>query len=177
MAFRPYREWARRLGASPPKRICCFMVRVPRGSNRIQGCGASFAPNWRALLGSSPSVSTLSARPHWSDLTGESPYKRLPRASRWSGNGTIATRDPTPWHELQTWLESGERRVVIPYAAEITAAIPPAAVRLRRDVDTLWALVASHALLHQAQRERDPKGQIIATLDDYAAVHELVADL
>src|SRR5229473_3425165 len=76
----PYREWARRLGASPPKRICCFMVRVPRGSNRIQGCGASFAPNWRALLGSSPSVSTLSARPHWSDLTGESPYKRLPRA-------------------------------------------------------------------------------------------------
>ena len=78
MAFMPYREWARRLGASPPKRICCFMVRVPRGSNRIQGCGASFAPNWRALLGSSPSVSTLSARPHWSDLTGESPYKRLP---------------------------------------------------------------------------------------------------
>jgi len=93
------------------------------------------------------------------------------RASRWSGNGTIATRDPTPWHELQTWLESGERRVVIPYAAEITAAIPPAAVRLRRDVDTLWALVASHALLHQAQRERDPKGQIIAALDDYAAVY------
>src|SRR5216684_3417810 len=39
------------LGASLPKRICCFMVRVPRGSNRIQGCGASFAPNWRALLG------------------------------------------------------------------------------------------------------------------------------
>ena len=99
------------------------------------------------------------------------------RASYWDGNGNVVPLDPAPWHELQTWLESGERRVVIPYAAEITARIPPAAVRLRRDVDTLWALVASHALLHQAQRERDPKGQIIATLDDYAAVHELVADL
>src|SRR5438128_825180 len=63
MACMPYREWVRRLRASPPKRICCFMVRVPQGSNRIQGCGASFAPNWRALLGSSPpSEAPLHAR-------------------------------------------------------------------------------------------------------------------
>jgi hypothetical protein len=32
-------------------------------------------------------------------------------------------------------------------------------------------------LLHQAQRERDAKGRIIATLEDYEVVRELVADL
>jgi len=29
MAYMPHREWVRRLGASLPKRICCFMVRIP----------------------------------------------------------------------------------------------------------------------------------------------------
>ena len=37
-------------------------------------------------------------------------------------------------------------------------------------------LIQSHAILHQASRERDVAGQIIATLDDYAAVRELVSD-
>ena len=41
MVCMPYREWVRRLGASLPKRICCFMVWTCRGSNRIQGCGAT----------------------------------------------------------------------------------------------------------------------------------------
>lgn len=38
-------------------------------------------------------------------------------------------------------------------------------------------LIRAHAALHQATRERDGEGRIVATLQDYAAVRVLVADL
>jgi hypothetical protein len=56
--------------------------------------------------------------------------------------------------------------------------IPPVAVRLRRDFGALLNLIRAHAVLHQASRDRDAKGRVIATIEqDYAAVRELVADL
>jgi hypothetical protein len=67
--------------------------------------------------------------------------------------------------------------VTIPYARELAAKIPPLAVRLRRDFGALLNLIKAHALLHQANRERDREGRIIATIADYAMVRELVADL
>jgi hypothetical protein len=82
-----------------------------------------------------------------------------------------------PWHGLQTWIELGEHHVVIPYAEKLAAAIPPLVVRLRRDFGAVLGLIKAHAVLHQAQRERDAKGRIVAVFDDYAAVYELVADL
>jgi hypothetical protein len=85
--------------------------------------------------------------------------------------------DLAPWHSLQDWLELGERRAVIPFAEKLAAGIPPVAVRLRRDVRSIFGLIKAHALLHQARRDRDEKGRIIASIDDYAAVYELVADL
>jgi len=85
--------------------------------------------------------------------------------------------DLTPWHALQTWLEGGEHRVTIPYAKALAEKIPPVAVRLRRDFGAVLNLIRAHALLHQASRKRDVEGCIIATLDDYAVVRELVADL
>jgi len=85
--------------------------------------------------------------------------------------------DYQPWHALQEWLASGERRVTIPFAATLARTIPPKAVRLRRDFPGVLSLVRAHALLHQANRDTDAQGRIIATLDDYAAVRELVADL
>jgi hypothetical protein len=51
------------------------------------------------------------------------------------------------------------------------------AVRLRRDFGTILSLVKAHAILHQRNRQRDDDGSIIATLDDYAVVRELVGDL
>ena len=55
--------------------------------------------------------------------------------------------------------------------------MPPVAVRLRRDFKTVLTLIRAHALLHQATRQKDDDGNIVATLDDYAAVRDLVADL
>jgi len=81
------------------------------------------------------------------------------------------------WHALQEWLAGAERRVAVPYAADLVRRIPPVAVRLRRDVGALLSLVRAHALLHRATRERDEEGRIVATVGDYAAVRGLVADL
>ena len=91
------------------------------------------------------------------------------------GNGPGV--DYTPWHAFQDWIASGNREVEIPFARELAASVPPAAVRLRRDFPALLTLIRTHALLHQMSRELNEEGRIVATLEDYSAVRELVADL
>jgi len=94
------------------------------------------------------------------------------------GTGKGASLDVRRWHELQNWLgKIDEFRVVIPYARTLAKAIPPVAVRLRRDFGALLGLIKTHAILHQYQRDGDAEGRIMATVEDYAVVHELVADL
>jgi hypothetical protein len=87
--------------------------------------------------------------------------------------------DQKPWHALQHWLESpsATRTVTIPYAKALAGMVPPLAVRLRRDFGALLSLIRAHAILHQATRERDDRGRLVATLDDYLSVRELVSDL
>lgn len=81
--------------------------------------------------------------------------------------------DLEPWHALQRWLEP--KRVVIPYGEVLADQLPPVAVRMRRDFMRLLGFVKAHCLLHQATRETDKKGRLIATIEDYAVVRELVA--
>ena len=89
----------------------------------------------------------------------------------------VVAVDPGPWIALQHWLAHAEHRVVIPYASALAEQIPPVAVRLRRDFGQLLALIRAHAILHQATRERDGEGRILATLEDYAVVRTLVLDV
>lgn len=86
--------------------------------------------------------------------------------------------DLEPWHALQTWLESGDNTVTIPFAQSLATLIPPVAVRLRRDFAAILLLIRAHAILHQTSRKRNDQGQIIADIEhDYASVRELVFDL
>jgi phage/plasmid primase-like uncharacterized protein len=85
--------------------------------------------------------------------------------------------DLRDWHALQLWLEQAEHRVVIPYATALAEGIPPIAVRLRRDIKSLFRLIDAHAMLHQCSRVRDEQGRIVATMDDYQTVRALVVDL
>jgi hypothetical protein len=85
--------------------------------------------------------------------------------------------DLSQWHALQTWLATGPAWVVIPFADQLAQLVPPVAVRLRRDFKTVLMLIRAHALLHQASRRKDEAGRVIATIEDYTAVRELVADL
>jgi hypothetical protein len=91
------------------------------------------------------------------------------------GGGT-ADVDLADWHALQSWLQGGERRVFIPYAQVLADLVPPTHVRLRRDFGVLLELIRAHALLHRGSRDHDPDGQIVATVKDYGAVHDLVHD-
>jgi hypothetical protein len=90
-------------------------------------------------------------------------------------NRIDAQVDYKPWQDFQRWLDLGERRVVVPFAGEMVELIPPAAVRLRRDVGQVIRAVKAHALLHREQRGRDDAGQIVANIEhDYATVRELL---
>jgi hypothetical protein len=91
-------------------------------------------------------------------------------------NGAGRGGDVEPWHELQDWLAGGPTAVEVPYARTLAEAIPPVAVRLRRDFATVLSLIRAHALLHRATREL-VTGIVIATMADYAAVRDLVTDL
>jgi hypothetical protein len=85
--------------------------------------------------------------------------------------------DLTRWHALQRWLATGHNLVVIPFAGRLAKLVPPVAVRLRRDFKTVLMLIRAHALLHQASRRKDQNGRVIAEIEDYAVVRELIADL
>jgi hypothetical protein len=85
--------------------------------------------------------------------------------------------DLSRWHALQTWLATGPIGVTIPFASQLAELIPPVAIRLRRDFKLVLMLIRAHALLHQASRRKDEAGRIVATIKDYKAVRDLVADL
>lgn len=98
----------------------------------------------------------------------------LARAQKKKNSGPDLTR----WHTLQTWIRlAGTHEVNIPYAEWLARKIPPIAVRLRRDFEQLLNLVAAHAILYQAQRERNNDGEIIAETEDYRVIRELLNDL
>lgn len=87
-----------------------------------------------------------------------------------------AKPDLARWRALQAWLDSEPCKVVVPYAEKLAKLVKPVDVRLRRDFKTIISLIKAHALLHKACRERDEQGRVVATMQDYEAVRELVAD-
>lgn len=91
--------------------------------------------------------------------------------------GVSKSVDLAPWQALQEWLTLSSHDVVIPYARQLASLIPAVAVRLRRDFSAVLNLIKGHAILHQASRQKDGDGCIVATLDDYVVVRELVADI
>lgn len=84
--------------------------------------------------------------------------------------------DLSQWHALQEWLDHAGHVVVFPYAEKLADLIPPVAVRLRRDFTMVLNLIRAHAILHQATREHDEDNRIIATVEDYRAIRDLIAD-
>lgn len=88
--------------------------------------------------------------------------------------GDIGEPDTEAWHEFGRSLAEGETEVALPYGVALAKAMPDTAVRLRRDFKQVTGMVRAHALLHRATRERDAKGRIVATPDDYHVVRELL---
>ncbi len=77
-------------------------------------------------------------------------------------------------HGVFTWLLGQDNRVYFPYGAALGKMIPKSAVKMRRESPRFRVLLDAHAVLHQASRERDERGRIVATLEDYEAVKRLM---
>lgn len=76
---------------------------------------------------------------------------------------------------LHERLAERDLDVVVPFAPDLVDLIDLRAVRMRRDFSAVLTLVQSHALLHEASRDRDSTGRVLATIADYAAAYRLVA--
>jgi hypothetical protein len=90
------------------------------------------------------------------------------------------------WVDYQRWLAlDAPYDVVIPFRRAILRAIlarqeaarergekPKFKLRIRRDIHGFLTAIQTSAILHKAQREKDERGRIIATLDDYRHAHE-----
>ncbi|UVT20059.1 MAG: hypothetical protein H8K03_20155 [Nitrospira sp.] len=92
-------------------------------------------------------------------------------------DGLTDQPDLSEWLDLQNWLEKVEHRVNIPFAKQLAHALPPVALRLRRDFPMLLSLIKAHAILHQLNRKKNANGHILATLEDYTVVQTLISDL
>ncbi len=93
-------------------------------------------------------------------------------------NALRAATDPSAFVALQRWLDlAGECRVTVPYAAALADVVPAEQVRMRRDFRQLLTVIQTIALLHQRQRQRDAKGRIVATLEDYRMARDVLLDV
>jgi hypothetical protein len=84
-----------------------------------------------------------------------------------------APADRAVWQDLQRWIALGPSDVVVPFAGQIAAKIPPRMVRFRRDVGALFSFIKASAILHQAQRKLDADGRIVAAVADYAVAYPI----
>jgi hypothetical protein len=89
-------------------------------------------------------------------------------------------REMAQWRDFQLSLAlEAPYDVVIPFAPALLLAIRQARrkgqktkLRFRRDLHGFLTAIRTSAILHKTQRERDGKGRIVATLDDYSCAHE-----
>lgn len=92
--------------------------------------------------------------------------------------GATPRPDVAPFVALQQWLaEGGERRVIIPFAAQLAEVVGGRTVpdvRLRRDFEQLLSCIQAVAVLYQRQRKTAPGGEIIASIRDYAVARQLL---
>lgn len=107
----------------------------------------------------------------------ESPEQTRRIVAATLGDDDLSHHDVQHWQAFQRSLALGERRVVLPFGRALAELIQDGTVRLRRDVKTMRQLIRAHALLHRSNREHDEEGRIVATLEDYAAVHDLLHDI
>jgi hypothetical protein len=83
--------------------------------------------------------------------------------------------DLTRWYALHDFVVAGTQSVVIPYEEALLECMPSSHQRILRDAEQVLALIRAHTLLHQCTRDCENE-QIIASLDDYAAVYQLIGE-
>ncbi len=88
-----------------------------------------------------------------------------------------ASYDFPDWRAFGNWLAMGPSTVVIPFATQIVTRMKKIDNRQRRDWEQLKSLIMAHALMNQCNRATDTAGQILAKVEDYGAVRDLVIEV
>jgi DNA primase len=94
----------------------------------------------------------------------------IQEAQRRAWAGEKKKLDTEVWQDAQRLLEPLE--VVIPFATKLD--YPTRTTKDRRDNAKLLTLIATHALLVQRLRKRDREGKLLATVEDYQVVYDLL---
>lgn len=101
----------------------------------------------------------------------------LARQAAGDGRSPDRAADLEPWHAASRWLvQAGDREVVVPYAHAVAEGVPTESVRMRRDFEQVMTVVRALAFMHQRTRPRDDQERVVATRDDYAHAHRLLAE-
>lgn len=91
------------------------------------------------------------------------------QAEAWAGERR-ARADLDIWRDAQRVLKPVT--IAIPFATRLS--FPSRTATDRRLSAQVLGLVAAHALLHQRRRDRDREGRVVATVEDYKIVYELL---
>lgn len=85
--------------------------------------------------------------------------------------------DLIEWHALDRLLAARPTAVYIPYAGSLAESVTSTSVRMQRDFSVVLNLIRAHTLLHQHHRDTDEQGRILASLEDYSQVRDIVEDI
>lgn len=83
--------------------------------------------------------------------------------------------DLTPWHELQETLKANPVEVRIPYAERLAEHMPIENIKVQRDFPKVLSMIKACALVHKNDREKDLEGNIIANIEDYDVIYNLLS--
>lgn len=85
--------------------------------------------------------------------------------------------DVVPYQLFHGVVAQQSTAVVIPFLEVLAENVEAVSSRVRRDFEQVATLIEAHTLLHRAHRECDSQGRLVATLEDYTVVYDLVADI
>ena len=107
------------------------------------------------------------------------------RSALLRGDRAVSGAKIEQWLDYQRWLAiEAPYKVVIPFRLAILKAFkehwerlkrrsenPKIQLRLRRDIHGMLTAIKTSAILHKAQRKKDARGRIVATVGDYRNAH------
>ncbi|MEQ1933616.1 MAG: hypothetical protein ABL962_07025 [Fimbriimonadaceae bacterium] len=130
-------------------------------------------------------MTTTANKLHWEDETrmlamqmDRSPEQisRALLANVKNGPKVPSEAELSRWHALHRYVTSSNLSVVVPFETALLSSLPTSHQRVLRDAPQVLSLIRAHALMHQCTRNQDQNGAVIASIDDYATVYELVSD-
>jgi len=105
--------------------------------------------------------------------------REILRQQALAAEGKSFAVETKPWVALQTvlTLEGPLYEVVIPYASRLAEGLSARAVIMRRAHSHLLTAIKAFAVLRQHQRDRDSKGRLIASAQDYREARWLLEEV